>query len=215
METNWLTFTGIAALLTITPGADTVLVIKNTIACGKREALFTAFGICGGLFVHAIASTVGLSVIFAQSAEAYNLVRILGAGYLIYLGGRSLWRAYRGSDTAGIEELKNPAGAARGRSAGGRFIEGLLCNVLNPKVAVFYLTFLPQFIDPAAGAVALQGVALAGIHVLQGVVWLAICAYSVNRMRAVMTRPTIRRRIEALSGAVLMAFGAKLALERS
>lgn len=213
MESSWLTFTGIAALLTITPGADTVLVIKNTVSCGKREALFTALGICSGLLVHALASTIGLSVILAQSAEAYNAVRALGAGYLIYLGARSLWTAYRGSDSTGIEGVGSSSASSNPRSAKAHYFEGLLCNILNPKVAIFYLTFLPQFIDPIAGAVALQGVLLASIHVIQGVIWLAVCAYSVNRMRAIMAKPSIRRRIEALSGAVLMAFGAKLALD--
>ena len=213
METNWLAFTGIVTLLTVTPGADTVLVIKNTISCGKREALFAALGISSGLFVHAIASTVGLSVLLSQSATAYNAVKFIGAGYLIYLGARSLWTVYRGADTTGIESLDSDESMGKTRSASGKYLEGLLCNVLNPKVAIFYLTFLPQFIDPSAGAVALQGVLLASIHVALGVIWLSLCVCFVSKMRTAMERPSIRRKIEAVSGSVLMAFGLKLALD--
>ncbi|HSH00755.1 MAG TPA: LysE family translocator, partial [candidate division Zixibacteria bacterium] len=164
-------------------------------------------------FVHALASTLGLSVILAQSATAYNIVRLAGAGYLIYLGLRALWTAWRGSDTTGIVEL-TAVKPPRQRPLRAYFVEGALNNILNPKVAIFYLTFLPQFIDPSQGSVALQGAGLAAIHATQGVIWLFFCAYFVVHASAVMRRPVVRRRLEALTGLVLLGFGIRVALER-
>ena len=198
--------------MTITPGADTVIVTKNAIAWGRRAALFTTLGVCSGLVVHALASSLGLSVILSQSADLYYAVKLLGAGYLIYLGGRTLWSAWHrravlninGDGTGGVTE--------KNCRFNGYFAQGLLNNILNPKVAIFYLTMLPQFIDTASPALP-QALGLAGIHISQGLIWLGLCGYFVSYMRLSFSRPKIWRRIESLSGAVLVAFGLTLALD--
>src|SRR5262245_63634681 len=139
-----IAFAGIAALLTITPGQDTVLVIRNVMAQGQRAGLLTTFGICCGLFVHATLSAVGLSLILLKSATAFEVVKLLGAAYLIWLGAQSLWQAFHGSNRV-FEKSIPEQRSAKGWPC---FVQGFLTNILNPKVVVFYLAFLPQFISP-------------------------------------------------------------------
>ncbi len=211
-DSSMLTFTGIALLLTITPGADTMLVIRSVVARGQRAGLLTTIGICCGLFVHASLSAVGLSVILVRSAAAFELVKLVGAAYLIFLGIQSLWRVMhhqsRGADDAPLER-----GYGTARTKRRPFLEGLLTNVLNPKVAVFYLAFLPQFIRPG-DPVLLKSVFLASIHFLLGLLWLSLVTLVLGRLRAVLTRPHIQQRLEAITGVILIAFGVRLALER-
>lgn len=210
-DAHALAFTGIALLLTITPGADTMLVVRNVLARGPRAGLLTTLGVCCGLFVHATLSALGLSLILVRSAAAFEAVKLLGSAYLIFLGLQSIWRALHhrsqlGDATAGpVQSMARPARRA--------FLEGLLTNVLNPKVAIFYLAFLPQFIGPG-DPVLLKSVLLAGIHFVLGILWLSLVTLSMQRLRGVLTRPSIQRRLEAVTGAVLVAFGVRLALER-
>jgi RhtB (resistance to homoserine/threonine) family protein len=207
-----LTFTGIALLLTITPGADTMLVMRSVVARGQRAGLLTTIGICCGLFVHASLSAVGLSVILVRSAAAFEFVKLVGAAYLIFLGVQSLWRVmHHQSRVADDAPLERGHGTARTKRR--PFLEGLLTNVLNPKVAVFYLAFLPQFIRPG-DPVLLKSVFLASIHFLLGLLWLSLVTLVLGRLRAVLTRPHIQQRLEAITGVILIAFGVRLALER-
>ena len=211
-DSSMLTFTAIALLLTITPGADTMLVMRSVVARGQRAGLLTTIGICCGLFVHASLSAVGLSVILVRSAAAFEFVKLVGAGYLIFLGVQSLWRVMhhqsRGADDAPLER-----GHGTARTKRRPFLEGLLTNVLNPKVAVFYLAFLPQFIRPG-DPVLLKSVFLASIHFLLGLLWLSLVTLVLGRLRAVLTRPHIQQRLEAITGVIPIAFGVRLALER-
>ncbi len=199
-----LAFIGIAALLTILPGADMALVAKVTLLDGRRAAFFTSLGICAGLPVHATASALGLSLILATSAEAFTVVKFAGAAYLAYLGVRTIRDSLRpASDPVG--------GAARARTSRAAFAQGWLSNVLNPKVALFYLTFLPQFISPGDNVLA-KSLLLAGIHAALGLVWLPLYAYAIDRIGAVVRGA--RRWLERVSGAALIGLGVRLALER-
>jgi LysE type translocator len=128
-----IAFAGIAALLTITPGQDTVLVIRNVMAQGQRAGLLTTFGICCGLFVHATLSAVGLSLILLKSATAFEVVKLLGAAYLIWLGAQSLWQALHGSNQAFEKSISKQ----RSANSWPCFVQGFLTNILNRKVAVF------------------------------------------------------------------------------
>jgi threonine/homoserine/homoserine lactone efflux protein len=219
IDAQVLAFTGIAALLTVTPGADTLLVIRSVLARGPRAGLLTMLGICCGLFVHASLSALGLSLILLRSAEAFDLVRLLGAAYLIVLGAQSLWGALRpptrpdGPRPEAGSSAPDAHSAPRPPSARRAFAEGLLNNLLNPKVAVFYLAFLPQFINPGDPVLA-KSILLAGIHFLQGVIWLSAVALFVGRLRAVLGHPRVRASLEAVTGLVLVGFGVRLALER-
>src|SRR5262249_14129066 len=130
-----LAFTGIAAILTITPGADTMLVIRSVLARGQRAGLMTTFGIGSGLFIHALFSGLGLSWVLLRSATLFEAVKLLGACYLIFLGSQSLWNVFRSRrDDQSAQTMDQTV--AQGVGARRSFVEGMLNNVLNPKVAV-------------------------------------------------------------------------------
>ena len=212
-----LVFTGIAALLTITPGADTFLVIKNVLRGGRQAGVVTTLGICCGLFVHATLSALGLSIVLMHSANAYLGLKWAGALYLMWLGLGSIRDAIRGGGDGWSWSEPAETGSPRSeRVAAFRlrypFVEGLANNVLNPKVAVFYLAFLPQFIGPGDPALA-KSLLLAGIHFVQGIVWLVGLAFLFDRGRVVLASARARRALEAISGTVLLGFGVRLAFE--
>ena len=193
----------VLALLTISPGADMALVAKITLEQGRRAALVATLGICSGTLVHATASALGLSVILATSAEAFTVVKLVGAGYLAYLGVQALRASFRHE----IVETPTPR---RGTTP---YLQGLLTNVLNPKVAVFYLTFLPQFMS-SGDNVLVRSLAFAVAHSVMGIIWLSAYAYVLSRISAILGRTGVRRWLERVTGGVLIALGARLALER-
>ena len=205
-----ITYTAVAAVLTVTPGADTMLVIRNVIARGQRAGVVTTLGICSGLFVHALLSALGLSLILARSAEAFTVGKLAGAVYLAWLGAQSLHRAAR---RAPPEATLPRAGDARASDPARSWREGFLTNVLNPKVAVFYLAFLPQFVGPRDPLLP-TFLALAAIHATLGLVWLSLLSSLLERARGWFERPAVRRALEGVSGAVLVGLGARLALAR-
>ena len=211
MDARYLAFAGIAAVLTITPGADMALVAKNVFTRGKKGSFATIAGICSGLFAHATASALGLSAILAQSARAFEIVKWVGAAYLFYLGVMALRRAARGVSPPRLDEPGSPRAQRAGWWSG--FAEGMLTNLLNPKVALFYLTFLPQFIAPGDPVLRVSLI-LASLHVAMGLVWLTIYSSALHKLNATMTRSGVRRAIEAVTGGLLMALGARLAFAR-
>jgi threonine/homoserine/homoserine lactone efflux protein len=212
-----LAFLVVAGLLTITPGADMALVMRHAIGGGTRPAFFASLGICLGTLIWGTASALGVSVIFARSAFAFAVLKYAGGGYLIYLGVRALRDAVRreGRPEGRPLRLEDVEPARRGlityRSAA--LVQGLLTNLLNPKVAVFYLTFLPQFVAPDRPVLS-QSVFLAFTHVVMGLIWLTVYARFIDRMAVVLLTDRVKRRIEAVTGAVLMALGIRLALAR-
>jgi RhtB (resistance to homoserine/threonine) family protein len=211
IDNQILAFTGIAAILTLSPGADTMLVMRSVFTRGQQAGLLTSLGICSGLFFHATLSALGLSLILVRSATAFEIVKLVGACYLIYLGSQSLWHAFRN----GASKLSTVEATATKQEKHWwqSFLEGLLTNVLNPKVAIFYLAFLPQFISPSDSVLA-KSLLLAGIHFILGIIWLSLVTMFLSRMRALLTHPHVQPAIEATAGAVLIAFGARLAMER-
>jgi RhtB (resistance to homoserine/threonine) family protein len=211
IDSQVVTFTLVAAALTLTPGADTLLVVRNVLRGGRRDGFFTTFGICLGLFVHATLSALGLSVILVHSAAAFHVIKYAGAAYLAWLGLQSLAGALRSPSPAG--HGADPTPAAAPVPARRCFLEGFLNNVLNPKVAVFYLAFLPQFIAPG-DAVLQKSLLLAGIHYAQGIVWLATVSVLVDQSRRFFLRSAIRRWLDGVCGTLLIALGVRLALER-
>jgi RhtB (resistance to homoserine/threonine) family protein len=211
MDPKLVMFIGLVAVLTVTPGADTALVTRNTLSHGRAAALCTTLGISLGCAVHATLSGLGLSAILSQSAALFEAVKFVGAGYLLFLGVRSLLGAGHGPlPAAGAAPA--PAVAREGAWRGA-FLQGLLTNVLNPKVALFYLTFLPQFMNPG-DPVVLKSLALAGIHILLGLVWLSTYAYFISRLSDLLLRPAVRRRFEQVTGGLLILLGLRLAWER-
>jgi threonine/homoserine/homoserine lactone efflux protein len=205
---QWLAFLGLAFLLTITPGADTALVTRNTLARGRMAAMVTALGIGLGCLTHATLSALGLSAVLARSAAVYDAVRWVGAAYLLYVGITGLRGVLRGAGGTRVEAAARPAGAARS------FGEGLLTNLLNPKVAIFYLSFLPQFVTGSDWVLG-KSLELASIHVAMGIAWLSLYAWLLDSLGAWILRPRVRAYLEGVTSGVLIVFGAKLALDRA
>ena len=201
-------FLGITALLTITPGADMALVGRSVLIGGRREAFATTLGILAGCLVWAIVSAAGVAAVLAASRAAYDALRLAGAAYLVWLGIQSLLAARRG------EYRAPPADeAARSRGVRRAFRQGLLTNLFNPKIAIFYSTFLPQFIAPGDPALLLS-LLLAGVHIGLGLVWLTAYAWLLDRAVTAFKGSRVRRALDALTGTVLVALGLRLAAER-
>lgn len=214
-----LAFLVVAGLLTITPGADMALVMRHALGSGRRQAFFASLGIGLGCLIWGTASALGVAVVLAQSALAFDVLKYVGAGYLLYLGARAMSAAIRDEPTTKPTEYTKEVNSSRPSSLRGyrpewmAFAQGLFTNLLNPKVAVFYLTFLPQFVAPDRPVLP-QSIFLATTHVLMGLVWLTLYARFLDRMAAVLLSNRVKRRIEALTSAVLMALGIRLALAK-
>jgi len=196
-------FVGVAALLTITPGADMAMVSRSVLMGGRREAFATTLGILAGCLVWAIVSALGVAAVLAASQTAYDALRLAGAAYLVWLGVQSLWAAWRGL------EVELPSNSAP-RS---HFRQGFLTNLFNPKIAIFYSTFLPQFIGPGDPALLLS-ILLAAVHIGFGLVWLTTYAWLLDRAVTTFKSSRLRRSLDALTGTVLVALGLRLAAER-
>jgi threonine/homoserine/homoserine lactone efflux protein len=196
-------FLGVIALLTITPGADMAMVARSVFTGGRRAAFATTLGISAGCLAWAFASAVGVAALLAASQPAYDALRLVGAAYLIWLGIQSLLAARRGAPAA---ELPTAGGSSP-------FRQGLLTNLFNPKIAVFYSTFLPQFIGPGDPAL-LVSMLLAGVHIALGIAWLSLYAWLLARAVEAFKGSRVRRALDALTGTVLVALGVRLAVQR-
>jgi threonine/homoserine/homoserine lactone efflux protein len=192
-----------SVLVTVIPGADMALVTRQVLVGGPALAQKTIFGNLTGLLVHGVALAAGLSALLVASATAYTGVKLAGAAYLVYLGVQALLASRQPPAEA-------PAAIAVPRRA---FLAGLISTVLNPKPALFFLTFLPQFVNRDA-VVLPQTLALAAIHVVVGLIWLSAYARLVHRARRVLTAPRVKAWLERTTGAVLIAFGLRVAVER-
>ena len=205
-----LAFSIAALILTLTPGNDTVLVMRNTMS-GERPAGFaTMIGICCGTVVHGLFASLGISVILMKSATLFQVVKFVGAGYLIYLGVQSLYSAWKIKKENKIETL---ATSEKKKTAASKsFLQGLLTNVLNPKVALFYLSFIPQFIH--AGDSLFKPLFLAGIHIVMGIIQLSTVILMITKLRKYLVSPKVKSAMEATCGLMLTGFGIKLALQK-
>ena len=203
-----IAFALVAAVMTMIPGADTILVVRNTLRGGRRDGLVTMVGICSGLYVHATLSALGVSAILLHSAQAFAMLKVAGAAYLAWLGIQSLRSAARRTAQAQLPEAA-PAAPAAARS----FREGFLTNLMNPKVLVFYLALLPQFIAPG-DAVLAKSLLLAAIHFAEGILWFCVVVWAVERSRRLFLAPPVRRWLDGICGGLLIALGLRLAFAR-
>jgi threonine/homoserine/homoserine lactone efflux protein len=211
MDPRLIAFVGVAALLTIAPGPDMALVLRNSLARGQGSVLPTALGICAGCVIWGAASSVGIATVLNTSAQLYDALRLAGAAYLVFLGVRTLVEVWRTrADDADAAPGRQDATPQSNRSA---FRQGLISNLLNPKVGVFYTTFLPQFIAPGQN-VFLMSIALASVHATMGLVWLTLYGNAAVRLGDVIRRGRVRRAIESTTGGILVAFGVAVAVER-
>ena len=200
-----LTFLVAITVLTLAPGADTVLVIRNALRAGMVDGFATTIGICSGLFIHATASAVGISLILLQSAWLFTGLKYLGACYLLYLGFVTLRDSSQSADLVA-------ASAASLLNVGRSLREGLLSNLFNPKPIIFYMAFLPQFINPLESALS-QSLQLAAMHFVISLVWLGCVAAMAHQMRLWLKNPKIKGWINRTLGVALCGFGLLLASE--
>ena len=202
-------YLAVIAILTITPGPDMLLGLRNGVRGGAAAAWATGLGCCTGIAVHAALAVGGLSAILAASAEAFTVVKLAGAAYLVVLGVQALWGA-RGHRASFAEALREEPGAARGSA----YRQGLVTNLLNPKIALLFLTLLPQFVADGEPRVATTAL-LAGVFLASAVAWWRLFSLAIAPLGRLLSRATVVRRFEAATGAVLIALGVRVALERS
>jgi threonine/homoserine/homoserine lactone efflux protein len=198
-----LLFLGVITLLTITPGADMAVVSRSVFLGGRPAAFATTLGIGAGCLVWAIASAAGLAAVLAASETAYDALRLVGAAYLVWLGIQSLLAARS-------DQYEHARSTRLTRHS--PFRQGLLTNLFNPKIALFYTTFLPQFIRPG-DPVLLLSIAMAGVHIALGIVWLSAYAWLLDRAVDAFRGSRVRRALDALTGTVLVALGIRVAAD--
>lgn len=199
----WL-FVLAGVLLNVTPGPDMALVMGRSLRDGARAGAVAALGIGAGAFVHIAAAAVGLSVLIASSALAFTVIKWVGAAYLVVVGLRLLLSSSGGDADRGV-----PLPSASLRSI---FLQGFLTNVLNPKVALFFLAFLPQFIDPAAPSKALAFIVLGLVFNVTGTAWNLMVAWAAARMAELPAFAMVRSWLDRALGALFLGLGIRLAL---
>jgi threonine/homoserine/homoserine lactone efflux protein len=201
-----LAFAAVAAIVTVTPGLDTVLVLRVVAVSGRGAALCAAGGIGLGCLFWAGASGLGITAILTASQLAYNVLRLAGAAYLFWLGVRALKPArHRDMPDAPAQRpnLERPLAAFR---------RGLLTNLLNPKIGVFYLSILPQFLPTGVNPL-LASILLALVHDIEGITWFALLILLAHRASGFVNRPAVRRRFDRITGVVFIGFGLRLAVQ--
>ena len=207
---TWATygsFLVFAVALVLVPGPDVAVTTRNTLAGGRTRGAWTAVGITSSNAVQGLAAAAGLGALVVRSQPLFEVIRWAGVGYLAYLGVQALRSAV--ADRYPADELTSGTGTAQ-RLAGWR--QGFLSNVTNPKVLVFYLAVIPQFLTPDSGVPTL--VLLALTHAVLGLLYLLLLVAGMHRARAVLGRRRVRRALDAVTGTVLLGFGVRLATER-
>jgi RhtB (resistance to homoserine/threonine) family protein len=196
-------------LLWLTPGPDTMYILARSVSQGRRAGLLSACGISTGLLVHTAFAALGLSALLATSAMAFNVVKLAGAFYLIYLGIDALRKRARPVET------DDPAMPTAPASAWRVFRQGVLTNVLNPKVAIFFVAFLPQFVDPAAGRGPLSFLFLGMLFVVGGTIWsVALSLLASIATRAIRRNAATTGWLQRASGCLYIALGLNLLRSR-
>ena len=200
-------FALLAGLLTIIPGLDTALVLRSSLTQSRSHAYATAFGICSGAFVWGAAAAVGAAALLAASEVAFTVLKLAGAAYMLYLGVTMIVNSFRAKSTGSMDAPPRPAG-----SLPAAFGRGALTNLLNPKVGVFYIALIPQFIPPGISPVGM-GLLLAAVHVVESLVWFTGLILAAHFARKWLSRPSVSAWIDRVTGGILVAFGAVLAWE--
>jgi threonine/homoserine/homoserine lactone efflux protein len=191
-------FVGISIVVIVTPGQDTALTIRNSLLGGRRAGILTALGVSTGQAVWALATSLGIAALIVAFEPAFVALKLVGAAFLVYLGVHALGRAIRG-DAAELRPSKRHA----------PFRDGVISNLGNPKMAVFFTSLLPQFGESFAALLTL-GLLFCSMTF----VWLTAYAFAVAKAGDVLRRPAIRRAFDAVLGAVLVALGIRLATDR-
>ena len=198
-------------LLNVTPGPDTAYIVGRSVSQGRAAGLMSSLGVSAGCCVHVLAVAFGLTALLAASTVAFTVIKVIGAAYLIYLGGRMLL-APPERDDAPDEAPAEAAAAPRLRPLKALFMQGFLTNVLNPKVVLFFLSFFPQFVDPHAAHKAAAFLALGLVFIVMSTVWNSMVAWvAASVTRRVAGKPGIKRWLDRVVGTAFIGLGARLA----
>ena len=206
MAAHFAAFLGVSAIVIMTPGPDTALTIRNTLLGGRRAGIFTAVGVSSGQAAWTLATAAGIAALLAASEPAFLAVKLAGSAYLVWLGIQAIVSALRGRSRQRSELSRRPLSR---RTA---LRQGLLSNLGNPKMAAFFPSLLPQFAPQQHAFPVLLGLGI--VFCLMTLAWLTAYAFAVARAGDFLARPAIRRVVQAVTGAVLVALGARLATER-
>lgn len=186
------------------PGIDTVLVLNKSISASKKNGIYSSFGVCTGILFHTIIGVLGLSLIIAQASYVFNIIKLIGAAYLIYLGILKLWKV-RSSKTHFAQEENE-------ESTKKSFWTGVITNIFNPKVAIFFLAFFPQFIDTNSGNVASGFLFLGVIYMVMTLIWFLLITTLISLFTPLLKSQKANKWINGVSGGLFLAMGVKLAL---
>lgn len=207
MGAHLLVFVGVAAIVIVVPGPDTAVVTKNVLVHGRRAALGTSLGVSAGLSVWTIAAAVGVASLVRASALAFTVLKLIGALYLVWLGVQTLRAAGHTLPGAPVAPADRPR-----MSALGGFRQGLLSDLANPKIGIFFTSLLPQFVDPGH-PVLVPFLALGAVFVLMTVLWLSAYCLIAARAASTLQRPRVKAAMDRVTGIVLIALGLRLAIE--
>src|SRR6185369_382425 len=203
---NLLVFAGTGILLNLTPGQDTMYILARSVGQGRRAGMLSVLGIASGTFVHTVAAALGLSAVLATSALAFAIVKLAGAAYLVYLGIRLLFHRPHAAQQP-LEDAAEDSWAI--------YRSGFLTNLLNPKVALFFLAFLPQFVAPSASSRTMTFLFLGAVFMITGTIWSFVLAWFGSVISShLRARPSTRSVLERATGAVFVGVGVKLAASR-
>ncbi|WP_214414652.1 LysE family translocator [Sphaerisporangium fuscum] len=207
-----LTFALAALVLIMIPGPDQALITKSTLTGGRTAGLFTMLGGALGLAVHATTAAAGLSALLLASATAFTVMKLAGAAYLVWLGARTLLAAARSRrEPEGDEAAEVPGRPRASLRPGVALRQGFLSNALNPKIALFFVTFLPQFLDTDGGAPWAQAILLSTVFALLYLAWFTLYVATIDRLGRWLRHPRVKAGIERVTGVVLVAFAVRLA----
>ncbi|QQN85773.1 LysE family translocator [Bacillus toyonensis] len=209
MIENYLLFIIMSICLIILPGPDTAMATKNTLVAGKMGGVKTVFGTCIALLIHTLAAVIGLSALIVKSALLFSIFKYVGALYLIYIGIKALLAV---KNKEGVNT--NDVSINNDKEHTSCFRQGFLTNLLNPKIAVFFLTFLPQFLNPSHNTF-IQLLVMGLTYLVLTIIWFAFYIFLIDKISAFMKKPKTQRYIQGLTGIVLIGFGIKLALEKN
>jgi threonine/homoserine/homoserine lactone efflux protein len=200
-----LTFIGAALVIIIIPGPDQALMTRQALVRGKMSGFASTLGGALGLTVHASMASFGLTALLVASPVAFNVLKIVGAVYLVWMGFQTIRMARRAA-------TDQPTGEPTDRKPLRCIRKGFLTNALNPKLAVFFVTFLPQFL-PTTGPVLTQALTYCGVFAVLYLAWFSLYVFTVDRVGSVLRRPRVRSGIEYVTGMLLLGFGAGLAIQ--
>ena len=209
MDVSWLTFLGLSVAVIVTPGPDTALTVRNTLLGGRRAGVFTALGVAAGQITWSVATSLGLVALLLASEPIFQTLKLLGAAYLTFLGIQSIRFAIRGRSQTGLDH--KPAGA-ESLPAAAALRQGVISNLANPKMAVFFASVLPQFAPSGQGMLSTL-VLLGVIFSMLTFSWLTLYAVVIARAGRLIYGTAVGRALESLAGVVLIGLGVKLATE--